>query len=199
MPEINQHTLSREHEHNLFKSLSDNGCRLCRDTLIEANLGNVINISRTLKKQYPKSDFNELRSEGTIFMIQLLYKFDYTKSFRFYTYLKKALTRHLLDYILKDNTIYLPKAKALEGGLQTVNITDYNHPGEHTFHSTHISSALTYSLSILDEVEYDIITSCFGFFDKPETLKEISSRMDIPYSTITKKKHKALIKLKAVF
>ena len=64
-----------------------------RNQIIEANLRLVVSIARRFAG--PRGNFDELVSEGNMILMKAVRKFDYSRGYRFSTYLTHSVRRHL--------------------------------------------------------------------------------------------------------
>ena len=103
-PEFN--TLTPEKEVELFRKVKE-WDQKAKEKFIKANLRFVISVA----KQYSRSWLNleDLISEGNIWLLKAVDKFDETRWFRFISYAVWYIRESILQYIASNTTIKIPR------------------------------------------------------------------------------------------
>lgn len=96
--------LNREDELELLKAFITNGDMVARETLITANLSNVIKLARSLDGY--NVPFLDLVQEGNLGLVKALNKFTLEHDVRFYTFAVHYVKSAMYDFVIKNHKIY---------------------------------------------------------------------------------------------
>ncbi|MBP1564166.1 MAG: RNA polymerase sporulation sigma factor SigK [Oscillospiraceae bacterium] len=195
--------LSKEEEEKYFRLMNEENDKEARNKLIEHNLRLVAHI---IKKYYSKSgDQEELISIGTIGLIKAVSTFKSEKGSRFATYASRCIENEILMNFraLKKTAgdIYMdtPIDTDKDGNqLTLVDIiaddTSVTDEVELIINSRKLYSDIE---KCLDKRELEIITFRYGLFGyEPLTQKQVSDKLGISRSYVSRIEKKALSKLK---
>lgn len=116
-----------------------------RNEIAQANLRLVASVARRLSST--RDDFEEMFAEGNTILLYAIDKFDYTRGYRFSTYLTHAVQRHLFRYI-KRRAVRQAKVK-MTGSEHLAEV-----PGHHEDHDQ-LSPEETLSIAqrIIDSID----------------------------------------------
>ncbi|MCA9039869.1 MAG: sigma-70 family RNA polymerase sigma factor, partial [Planctomycetaceae bacterium] len=166
-----------------------------RQQIVQSNLRLVVSIARKYSTNWQQ--FEELVCEGNIILVKAVDKFDYSRGYRFSTYLTHSVQRHFFRLMKKRGRI-----KKTE--VDFPDLRDYENLGiednEDTLLSaTNAANSLMNSMhEVLDEREQFLIRERFGFDSdgKTRTLKSLAGEMGICKERVRQILNKALSKLK---
>ena len=177
-----------------------------KDILIEKNMRLVAHMVR--KYITNERDLDDLLSVGTIGLIKAVKSYNENKSTRLATYAAKCIDNELLMMLRGDKrksrevSIYEPIGMDKEGNeislIEVVRIDEKDVVEEYTLKQNVI---IMYSSidKVLTKREKDIIVDRYGLFGHKEmTQKELSERLGISRSYVSRIEKKALLKLRNV-
>lgn len=177
-----------------------------KNLLIEHNLRLVVHI---IKKYYSSiSDQEDLISIGTIGLIKAVSTFDYDKGARFATYASRCIENEILMYFRSkrksSQDLYLSDPIDSDNDGNSITLGDIMSDDisiydclEQTIRAEHLREAIA---KILDSREQEIIILRYGINGAiPLTQREVSDKLNISRSYVSRIEKKALEKLKGEF
>ena len=197
--------LSAKEERECFERIAQ-GDKAAKDKLIEHNLRLVAHI---IKKYYSASkDQDDLISIGTIGLIKAVSTFDYTKGCRFATYASRCVENEILMHFrsLKKSAGELHFDEPIEtdkNGNQ-LTLSDIIGDDEDIIEKIDLSirSGQLYKFleQCLDSREMEVIKLRYGLYGcYPLTQREVSDKLNISRSYVSRIEKKALTTLKNMY
>ncbi len=196
-PEI----LSYEEEEYYLKKWQEKD-ENARNILIEHNLRLVAHIVK--KFENTKEDKEDLLSIGAFGLIKAVDTYHFDAKTRLATYASKCIENEILMYLRsskkKKQTTWLYSAIGTDKDGNEIKLCDVIEDPHPTMMEQILKeenrTKIMESLSILNDRELDIISCRFGFFNHPvETQREISKRMNISRSYVSRIEKRALTKI----
>ncbi len=196
-PEI----LSIEEEQKYLEALSKKD-ENARKVLIEHNLRLVAHIVK--KFENTKEDKDDLLSIGAFGLIKAIDSYKFNSNTRLATYASRCIENEILMHLRKIKNqkqitwLSSPIGTDKEGNEITLSDIIIDESPTHTekMIKDEKTSKIRESLKILNDRELEIISARFGFFNHPvETQKEISERMNISRSYVSRIEKRALSKI----
>ena len=192
--------LSTEEE---LKYINDmrNGDEFARAKLIEHNLRLVAHI---VKKYDTKENNDDLISIGTIGLIKGVDSFKNDKNTRLTTYCAKCIQNEILMHFRNNkkhvNDVSLNDSIGYDKDGNEINLIDVIRSDDEDIlvqlHNKDSVNTLLKYLNILNDREKEIIIKRYGLFGNDElTQKEISEKMDISRSYVSRIEKRALLKI----
>lgn len=197
------HPLSPEEE-TLYLQRAQAGDLDARNILVEYNLRLVAHIVK--KYQSANRSTEDLISIGTIGLIKAVNTFRDSKGTRLVTYASRCIENELLMRLRQEKkeareiSLFEPIGTDREGN--EISLMDVIRMDEENVLLSVITSESLRSVGkvfteVLDEREQQIIALRYGFYDNREhTQKEISERLSISRSYVSRIEKKALAKLR---
>lgn len=167
-----------------------------RNQIVEANLRLVVSIAR--KFAVDGASFEELVSEGNLILMRAVELFDYSRGFRFSTYLTHAVQRQFYRHI---RTARRRRAREISGAEQTVSdlAMTVAEEQETTPASPHHVAQIIQNLDrCLDDRERFIVRERFGLGPSgtARTLQSIADELGVCKERVRQLHHKSLEKLR---
>ena len=196
-PEI----LSIEEEQKYLEALSKKD-ENARKVLIEHNLRLVAHIVK--KFENTKEDKDDLLSIGAFGLIKAIDSYKFDSNTRLATYASRCIENEILMHLRKiknqKQTTWLSSPIGTDKEGNEITLSDILIDESPTLTEKMIIDEKTLkireSLKILNNRELEIISARFGFFNHPiETQKEISERMNISRSYVSRIEKRALSKI----
>ena len=196
-PEI----LSIEEEQKYLEALSRKD-ENARKVLIEHNLRLVAHIVK--KFENTKEDKDDLLSIGAFGLIKAIDSYKFDSNTRLATYASRCIENEILMHLRKiknqKQTTWLSSPIGTDKEGNEITLSDILIDESPTLTEKMIIDEKTLkireSLKILNNRELEIISARFGFFNHPiETQKEISERMNISRSYVSRIEKRALSKI----
>ena len=198
------HTLSPEEE-SYYLQKAKAGDLSARNILVEYNLRLVAHIVK--KYQTGNRSTEDLISIGTIGLIKAINTYDTDKGSKLVTYASRCIENELLMRLRQERkeaweiSLYEPIGTDREGN--EINLMDVIRMDEENVLSNVITSESLRNINeifteVLDAREQEVITLRYGLYDNRElTQKEISNRLHISRSYVSRIVKKALLKLRS--
>lgn len=198
------HPLSPEEE-SYYLQKAKAGDLSARNILVEYNLRLVAHIVK--KYQTGNRSTEDLISIGTIGLIKAINTYDTDKGSKLVTYASRCIENELLMRLRQERkeaweiSLYEPIGTDREGN--EINLMDVIRMDEENVLSNVITSESLRNINeifteILDAREQEVITLRYGLYDNRElTQKEISNRLHISRSYVSRIEKKALLKLRS--
>lgn len=194
--------LSAQQEAEVFRRMAE-GDTSARSELIVHNLRLVAHV---VKKYYTSNaDTEELISIGTVGLIKAVSTFNNSKSTRFATYAAKCIDNEILMYFRSAKKsardVYLDEPVDVDKDGNSMSLMDIIAEDDNMVDriDTMIKSRQLYGFveNSLDDREREIILYRYGLYGKkPLTQREVSEKLDISRSYVSRIEKKALEKLK---
>ncbi len=178
-----------------------NGDESARAKLIEHNLRLVAHI---VKKYDTKENNDDLISIGTIGLIKGVDSFKNDKNTRLTTYCAKCIQNEILMYFRNNkkhvNDVSLNDSIGYDKDGNEINLIDVIKSNDEDIlvqlHNKDSVNTLLKYLNILNDREKEIIIKRYGLFGNDElTQKEISEKMNISRSYVSRIEKRALLKI----
>ena len=193
--------LSNEEEKKCLEKLKLKD-KSARAKLIEHNLRLVAHIV----KKYDNKDNNtdDLISIGTIGLIKGIDSYKFDKNIKLTTYAAKCIQNEILMYFRNNkkhiNDVSLNDSIGYDKDGNEINLIDVIKSDDKDIidilHNKDSISTLLEYLNILSDREKEIIINRFGLFNKKElTQKEISEKLHISRSYVSRIEKRALLKI----
>lgn len=182
--------------------LANNGDKNARNMLIEHNLRLVAHIVK--KYDVKEKDVDDLISIGTIGLIKGIDSFKNEKNTRLTTYCAKCIQNEILMYFRNNkkhiNDVSLNDSIGYDKDGNEINLIDVIKSNDEDIvlklHNKDSIETLINYLSILNEREKEIIIKRYGLFNNDElTQKEISEKLNISRSYVSRIEKRALLKI----
>ena len=182
--------------------LASNGDKNARSMLIEHNLRLVAHIVK--KYDVKEKDVDDLISIGTIGLIKGVDSFKNEKNTRLTTYCAKCIQNEILMYFRNNkkhiNDVSLNDSIGYDKDGNEINLIDVIKSNDEDIvlklHNKDSIETLINYLSILNEREKEIIIKRYGLFNNDElTQKEISEKLNISRSYVSRIEKRALLKI----
>ena len=182
--------------------LANNGDKNARNMLIEHNLRLVAHIVK--KYDVKEKDVDDLISIGTIGLIKGVDSFKNEKNTRLTTYCAKCIQNEILMYFRNNkkhiNDVSLNDSIGYDKDGNEINLIDVIKSDDEDIvlklHNKDSIETLINYLSILNEREKEIIIKRYGLFNNDElTQKEISEKLNISRSYVSRIEKRALLKI----
>lgn len=167
-----------------------------RNHVVRANTRLVISIVKKLANEM--SPFDELLSEGTNCLINVVDKFDFQRGFRFSTYATRSVQRELWRLMQRNHR---DRQRYCTGVIETFDAELDEEPNEEQISEKtwkRLTRKLNRILEILDDRERFIIRSRYGIIgDKPRTFQSLGDELGVCKERVRQLEIKALKKLYA--
>ena len=198
------HPLSPEEE-SYYLQKAKAGDLSARNILVEYNLRLVAHIVK--KYQTGNRSPEDLISIGTIGLIKAINTYDTDKGSKLVTYASRCIENELLMRLRQERkeaweiSLYEPIGTDREGN--EISLMDVIRMDEENVLSNVITSESLRNINeifteVLDAREQEVITLRYGLYDNRElTQKEISNRLHISRSYVSRIEKKALLKLRS--
>ena len=198
------HPLSPEEE-SYYLQKAKAGDLSARNILVEYNLRLVAHIVK--KYQTGNRSTEDLISIGTIGLIKAINTYDTDKGSKLVTYASRCIENELLMRLrqerkeVREISLYEPIGTDREGN--EISLMDVIRMDEENVLSNVITSESLRNINeifteVLDAREQEVITLRYGLYDNRElTQKEISNRLHISRSYVSRIEKKALLKLRS--
>lgn len=182
--------------------LANNGDKNARNMLIEHNLRLVAHIVK--KYDVKEKDVDDLISIGTIGLIKGVDSFKNEKNTKLTTYCAKCIQNEILMYFRNNkkhiNDVSLNDSIGYDKDGNEINLIDVIKSNDEDIvlklHNKDSIETLINYLSILNEREKEIIIKRYGLFNNDElTQKEISEKLNISRSYVSRIEKRALLKI----
>ncbi len=199
------HPLSAEEEQAYLVAYHERGDMEARNKLVEHNLRLVAHI---IKKYYSAvRDQDDLISIGTIGLMKAVNTFDHTKGVRLATYASRCVENEILMYFragrktAQDVSITEPIETDRDGHTLTLMdvIAAEDTIAEDLELKVNATKLYRYMEETLSDREKEIIYLRYGLTCKAMTQREVSRRLDISRSYVSRIEKKALDKLRRRF
>ena len=197
--------LSKKEEEEYFK-LMGKGDSNARTKLIEHNLRLVAHI---IKKYYSNiKEQDELISIGTIGLIKAVSTFDYSKGNRFATYASRCIENEILMHFRakkkSSSDIYIDEPNETDKDGNQLTLSDIIGDDEDIIEKIDLSirSGQLYKFleQCLDSREMEVIKLRYGLYGcYPLTQREVSDKLNISRSYVSRIEKKALTTLKNMY
>lgn len=197
--------LSKKEEEEYFK-LMGKGDSNARTKLIEHNLRLVAHI---IKKYYSNiKEQDELISIGTIGLIKAVSTFDYSKGNRFATYANRCIENEILMHFRakkkSSSDIYIDEPIETDKDGNQLTLSDIIGDDEDIIEKIDLSirSGQLYKFleQCLDSREMEVIKLRYGLYGcYPLTQREVSDKLNISRSYVSRIEKKALTTLKNMY
>lgn len=197
--------LSKKEEEEYFK-LMGKGDSNARKKLIEHNLRLVAHI---IKKYYSNiKEQDELISIGTIGLIKAVSTFDYSKGNRFATYASRCIENEILMHFRakkkSSSDIYIDEPIETDKDGNQLTLSDIIGDDEDIIEKIDLSirSGQLYKFleQCLDSREMEVIKLRYGLYGcYPLTQREVSDKLNISRSYVSRIEKKALTTLKNMY
>ena len=193
--------LSSEEERIYLEKLK-NGDKNARAKLIEHNLRLVAHIVKKYDTKEKISD--DLISIGTIGLIKGIDSFKHDKNIKLTTYAAKCIQNEILMYFRNNkkhnNDVSLNDSIGFDKDGNEINLIDVLKSDDEdiidTLHNKDSINTLVKYLDILNSREREIIIKRYGLFNNDElTQKEISDKLNISRSYVSRIEKRALLKI----
>lgn len=185
----------------LFEEYNKNKTNIkLRNEIVINNLKLVDYAIKTNNSYIPEfHDYEELRQEGYLKLIEAVESFNPDLGYKFSSYAVsylKSISRGRNDYN-KDVSLDTPLTEESEPITLLDTVEDENAEFETYIDDNDLYRSIREQLNVrLDNDEIDVIMLVYGIGGKRKTHKYISKKLDIPISRITTLQKKALTKLK---
>ena len=198
------HPLSPDEE-SYYLQKAKAGDLSARNILVEYNLSLVAHIVK--KYQTGNRSTEDLISIGTIGLIKAINTYDTDKGSKLVTYASRCIENELLMRLRQERkeaweiSLYEPIGTDREGN--EISLMDVIRMDEENVLSNVITSESLRNINeifteVLDAREQEVITLRYGLYDNRElTQKEISNRLHISRSYVSRIEKKALLKLRS--
>lgn len=197
--------LSAKEEKRCFELLAS-GDKAAKEKLISHNLRLVAHI---IKKYYSSgTDTDDLISIGTIGLIKAVQTFDYTKGTRFATYGSRCVENEILMHFRSlrksSGEVYFSEALDTDKDGNTLSLSDIIADSADVSDEVDlkINSEKLYKYidELLDEREKKIISLRYGLYSNmPLTQREVSKKLGISRSYVSRIEKKAIEKLRSPY
>ena len=178
------------------------GDKEARNQLIEHNLRLVAHIVK--KYEHSKEDTDDLISIGTIGLIKGIDSFNSNKNIKLTTYCAKCIQNEILMYFRSNkkhtNDVSLNGSIGYDKDGNEINLIDVIKSDDEdiltVLHNKDSVETLMKYLDVLNPRERKIIINRYGLFDSDElTQKEISEKLNISRSYVSRIEKRALLKI----
>ena len=197
--------LSAQEERDYLEAFHTHGDLNARNALIEHNLRLVAHI---IKKYYSSvRDQEDLISIGTIGLIKAVSTFDYTKGIRLATYASRCIENEILMHFragkktAQDVSFSDPIDTDKEG--HPLTLMDVIAQDDTIFEDLELKinaeKLYRYMREVLDDRELEVIEWRYGLLGDCLTQREVSRKLDISRSYVSRIEKRALEKLKRRF
>ena len=189
-------------EEQLYLDKLKNGDKEARAKLIEHNLRLVAHIVK--KYDTKENNTDDLISIGTIGLIKGIDSFKYDKNIKLTTYAAKCIQNEILMYFRQNkkrlNDVSLNDSIGYDKDGNEINLIDVIKSDEEDIltqlHNKDSVETLIKYLNILNKREREIIIKRYGLFNNDElTQKEISEKINISRSYVSRIEKRALLKI----
>jgi RNA polymerase primary sigma factor len=168
-----------------------------RSQLVQSNLRLVVSIARRFSNNHVS--FDDLVSEGNLILMKAVEKFDYSRGFRFSTYVTHSVQRHFYRHFRntqrRKNTEVLASEEILQ---ETIAASSEPATDATTNAQQQASKLLSHMGECLDEREQFIVRERFGLNSsgKVRTLQSLSGDLGVCKERVRQLLHKAVHKLR---
>lgn len=172
-----------------------------RSILIEHNLRLVAHIVK--KFENTKEDKDDLLSIGAFGLIKAVDSYNFESNTRLATYASRCIENEILMYLRsnkkKKQTVWLYSPIGTDKEGNEIHLSDIiEDPSPSVMENilkTENMNKINEALNILTERELEIISCRYGFNNKVETQRQISKRLNISRSYVSRIEKRALTKL----
>ena len=172
-----------------------------RNILIEHNLRLVAHIVK--KFENTKEDKDDLLSIGAFGLIKAVDSYNFESNTRLATYASRCIENEILMYLRsnkkKKQTVWLYSPIGTDKEGNEIHLSDIiEDPSPSVMENilkTENMNKINEALNILTERELEIISCRYGFNNKVETQRQISKRLKISRSYVSRIEKRALTKL----
>ena len=172
-----------------------------RNILIEHNLRLVAHIVK--KFENTKEDKDDLLSIGAFGLIKAVDSYNFESNTRLATYASRCIENEILMYLRsnkkKKQTVWLYSPIGTDKEGNEIHLSDIiEDPSPSVMENilkTENMNKINEALNILTERELEIISCRYGFNNKVETQRQISKRLNISRSYVSRIEKRALTKL----
>ena len=172
-----------------------------RNILIEHNLRLVAHIVK--KFENTKEDKDDLLSIGSFGLIKAVDSYNFESNTRLATYASKCIENEILMYLRsnkkKKQTVWLYSPIGIDKEGNEIHLSDIIEDPSPSMMEILLekenSNKINEALSILTDRELEIISCRYGFNRTVETQREISKRLNISRSYVSRIEKRALTKL----
>ncbi len=200
-PNLFPKPLTQKQELACFEAM-EQGDHKARHQLIEHNLRLVAHI---VKKYHGSEEQEELISIGTFGLMKAVDTFNYHKNTKFSTYASKCIENEILMHFrslrkhASDLHMDAPALTDKDGNALTLSDTleDGTNLEDQVEISIHTKQLYQFLHDCLDERELEIMILRYGLYQQiPLTQKEVSEKLNISRSYVSRLEKKALKKLR---
>lgn len=167
-----------------------------RNQIIESNLRLVVSIARKFAKN--STSFDDLVSEGNVILAKAVEKFDYSRGFRFSTYVTHSVQRHIYRHLQR---IQRRSRKELAVSEQMLDAAPEKTDDDATsFDTSEIDVLMSRMSETLDERELFIVCERFGLGKgaAARTFQSLSEDLGVCKERVRQLFHIALDKLRVL-
>ena len=191
-----------EVDEKMYLTLMQQGSQDARNKLIEHNLRLVAHIAKKYENTFEDKD--DILSIGIIGLIKGVDSFNFNANNKLATYAAKCIENEILMHLRsnknKKNTLWLfsPIGSDKDGNeIELIDIVKDDKTGvEDLMVQDESIKKLGVALKVLNDKEMDIIKRRYGLFGyEAMTQKEISEKLDISRSYVSRIEKRALMKL----
>ncbi len=170
--------------------------REVRTQLVKSNLRLVVSIARRYADE--AISFDELVSEGNLILLNAVEKFDYSRGFRFSTYLTHAVQRHYYRQFQKAQRRSKKEVVTSEEILREAAADTTHSDQDEIAAKSAVSKLFATMKDRLDDRECYIVRERFGFnaAGKVRTLQSLSGDLGICKERVRQLFHTAVAKLR---
>jgi RNA polymerase primary sigma factor len=168
-----------------------------RSQLVQSNLRLVVSIARRFASNHVS--FDDLVSEGNLILMKAVEKFDYSRGFRFSTYVTHSVQRHFYRHFRnaqrRKNTEVLGTEEILR---ETAAESSQPATDARSISQQQASKLLSHMDECLDEREQFIVRERFGLNSsgKARTLQSLSGDLGVCKERVRQLFHKAVDKMR---
>ena len=172
-----------------------------RNTLIEHNLRLVAHIVK--KFENTKEDKDDLLSIGSFGLIKAVDSYNFESNAKLATYASRCIENEILMYLRsnknKKQTVWLYSPIGVDKEGNEIHLSDIiedpNPSVMENILKTENANKINDALNILSERELEIISCRYGFNNKVETQRQISKRLNISRSYVSRIEKRAITKI----
>ena len=168
-----------------------------RSRIVTANMGLVLTMAKHCN--FPRVEFADLASEGSMALLRATEKFDVSRGFKFSTYacrvIYRSFYRTIKQYYRYHNKFPVQWDAVMERDRYLEQTREENHQNG----VDEVRTIMSRNLADLSQVEQFVVKMRFSFYDTQQssmTLKEVGSRLGFSKERIRQIQNKALSKLR---
>lgn len=167
-----------------------------RNQIVEANLRLVVSIARRFAG--PRGNFDELVSEGNMILLKAVRKFDYSRGYRFSTYLTHSVQRHLSRHVQRITRRAGLESTIAAGALERCAPGRSVEPNATEAHPTDATAVVERIRDCLNDREQYVIRERFGLGrgGATKTLQRLADELGVCKERVRQIHHAALKKLR---